>query len=140
MSKYGFVYILQSSAMPGVYKVGMTERSPHQRAIELSQGTGIPVAYEVAFYGETHRAAIWERHVHRELAQYRVSDSREFFKVPLAAIIKSIEGDGELLSSWDSDMAREARNPGHVDKFNPLWFEQNLHEAGYLERVRRSAR
>jgi hypothetical protein len=138
MSKYGFVYILQSSAMPGVYKVGATERSPHQRAEELSRGTGVPVAYEVAFYGEVENAFAWEKTVHKALENYRVSESREFFKAPLSLIISTIEGDGECLSLWDSDMAREARNPGHVDKFNPLWFEQNLHAPGYLERVRRS--
>lgn len=138
MSKFGFVYVLHSPAMPGVYKVGSTERSPHQRALEVSRGTGVPHEYEVAYYGEVENPLQWEKHVHQELAKYRVSESREFFRVPLIVIIRAIQGDGELLSSWDSDMAAEAKSPGLVWSENPLWFEKNLHDVGYLERVRRS--
>lgn len=137
VSNFGFVYVLSSSAMPGVYKVGATDRSPHQRAAELSRGTGVPIEYEVAFYGETQNAFAWEKAVHVVLAKYRVSESREFFRAPLIKIILAVEGDGELWSSWDSDMAREARNPGSVWLQNPLWFEQCLHDSGFIERVRR---
>lgn len=139
MSRYGFVYVLYSPAMPGVYKVGATERSPHQRAAELSRGTGIPVAYEVAHYGEVENPFAWEAHVHNELDAYRVNPDREFFRAPLAKIIEVIRGDGETLSSWDSDMAYEAKSPGRVWPQNPLWFEKPLHPSGYLERVRREA-
>lgn len=139
MSSYGFVYVLHSCAMPGVYKVGATERSPHQRAEELSRGTGVPAAYEVAYYGEVEKPFVWEAHVHRELAKYRINADREFFRAPLLTIITAIQGDGELLSSWHSDMAYEAKNPGMVFPHRPLWFEQNLHDVGYLERVRREA-
>ncbi len=139
MSAFGFVYILYSPAMPGVYKVGATERSPHQRAAELSRGTGVPHEYDVAFYGEVAKPMQWEREVHGRLERYRVSLAREFFKAPLLEIIKAVEGDGECYSSWDSDMAREARNPGSVWAQQPLWFEQPLHGSGYLERIRRAA-
>lgn len=135
---FGFVYVLHNPAMPGVYKVGATERSPHQRAEELSRGTGVPAAYEVAYYGEVEKPFVWEAHVHRELEKYRINHLREFFRAPLLLIITTIQGDGELLSSWDSDMAAEAKTPGLVWAENPLWFEKNLHDVGYLERIRRS--
>lgn len=137
--KYGFVYALHSSAMPGVYKIGATERSPHQRAEELSRGTGVPVEYDVAFYAEVENPFTWEKHVHGILAEYRLTHAREFFRVPLIRIIDAIRGDGEALSSWCSDMACEAINPGRVWPERPLWFERPLHDVGYLERVRREA-
>ncbi len=139
MSGYGFVYVLTSPAMPGLYKVGATTRSPRQRAEELSRGTGVPHEFEVAFYAEVQEPFLWERRVHALLSDKRISSSREFFYGPLIDIIHTIEGDGECLSYWDSDQATEARNPGMVWPARPLWFEQNLHSAGYLERLRRNA-
>ncbi|MDC0850100.1 GIY-YIG nuclease family protein [Pseudomonas aeruginosa] len=58
MSGYGFVYVLTSPAMPGLYKVGATTRSPRQRAEELSRGTGVP--HECGFHGHlaTHSMSI----------------------------------------------------------------------------------
>ncbi len=53
--------------------------------------------------------------------------ARTFFCSKLIDLITAIEGDGEAWSTWDSDMAVEARNPGQVDRRNPLWFEQPLH-------------
>ncbi|MGP8777143.1 GIY-YIG nuclease family protein [Pseudomonas aeruginosa] len=58
MSGYGFVYVLTSPAMPGLYKVGATTRSPRQRAEELSRGTGVPHEFEVAFYAEVQELRI----------------------------------------------------------------------------------
>lgn len=136
-STYGFIYIIGSGAMPGIYKVGMTAYSPQRRAVELSRGTGVPAEYQVFFYGEHDNALAWERQVHNALADRRFSENREFFRGPLADIIRAVEGDGELLSSWDSDEAKEARNPGSIWRSSPLWFEQSLHAPGFIERARR---
>lgn len=139
-STYGFIYIMGSEAMPGIYKVGMTAYSPRRRAIELSRGTGVPAEYQVLFHGEHDNAMAWEKEVHAALADRRVSKDREFFRGPLADIIRAVEGDGELLSDWDSDEAKEARNPGSMKRSSPLWFEQNLHSTGFIQRVRRGLR
>ena len=136
-STYGFIYIMGSEAMPGVYKVGMTAYSPRRRAIELSRGTGVPSEYQVLFYGEHDNASAYEQSVHANLVDRRVSENREFFRGPLIDIIRVVEGDGELSSAWDSDEAKEAREPGCIWRSKPLWFEQNLHSPGYIERIRR---
>ena len=137
MSSFGFVYILANEAMPGIYKVGATDYSPHRRAVELSRGTGVPAPYAVVFYGEVDGAFAWEKQAHKLLADRRVTESREFFRGPLIDIIRAVEGDGELYSDWDSDEAKEARQPGCMNRFNPLWFEKNLYAPGYIERLRR---
>jgi hypothetical protein len=139
MRNFGFVYILASDAMPGIYKVGSTEYSPRERAVDLSRGTGVPAPYRVVFYGEVEGALAWEKQVHLALADRRITDSREFFRGPLIDIIRTIEGDGALCSEWDSDEAREARQPGSMNSRNPLWFEANLYPPGYIERLRRAS-
>lgn len=137
MSGWGFVYILGNHAMPGTYKVGTTKFSPRRRAEELSRGTGVPHEYEVFYYAELANAATWEKAVHQQLADRRVSELREFFRGPLIDLIRAVEGDGEAYSDWDSDEAKEARQPGCMNPRNPLWFEKNLYAPGYIERLRR---
>lgn len=133
---YGFVYVLCSPLMPGVYKIGSTRRSPHERAREISRGTGVPEEFLVAFYIEIESPESVEFETHLALSASRVSDSREFFKLPLIEIIRNLEGDGVYVSSWDSDMAIEARNPGKVNPNNPLWFEQQLHASAHSDMMR----
>lgn len=76
---YGFVYILTNDAMPKMFKVGCTERSPHQRAGELSSGTAVPLQFTVMCYAEFMDFQSVERKLHAWLADARVSDNREFF-------------------------------------------------------------
>lgn len=79
MADYGFVYILTNEYMPDVYKVGCTERSPHARAEELSKPTGVPAPFNVLCYIECQNFQEEERNLHQWLADYRISNSREFF-------------------------------------------------------------
>ncbi|WP_163086807.1 GIY-YIG nuclease family protein, partial [Acinetobacter baumannii] len=44
---YGFIYCLENRSFPGIYKVGMTERSPSTRCDELSSSTSIPHPFEI---------------------------------------------------------------------------------------------
>ncbi|WP_243846580.1 GIY-YIG nuclease family protein [Pseudomonas syringae group genomosp. 3] len=137
MSDFGFVYALCSPCMPGMYKIGSTKRSPHERASEVSNSTGVPEQYLVAFYIEIQSPLSVEKAIHRLFDGRRVSANREFFQVPLIEIIRAMEGDGDYVSSWDSDMAVEARYPGQVSPYNPLWFEQSLHSGAFINSVRR---
>lgn len=86
MAKYGFVYCLMNESFPDLYKIGCTERSPTQRADELSAASGVPSSYYVVAYIECENPQVVERDIHRRLAQYRPNDCREFFRAPLALI------------------------------------------------------
>lgn len=88
----GYVYILINSAMPGLVKIGKTEREPDERAKELSGVTGIPTPYSVAYdewFADCSRA---EEYIHTLLTAngYRVADNREFFSVPVKVAIKAV--------------------------------------------------
>lgn len=125
MSKrsFGFIYILSNLEMDGVYKVGMTERSPHQRAAEISAATGVPQPFIVEYYAEVASPAFYEKMVHKKLADYRVSDSREFFRADIMTIVAAIRNA--------DDFSDDAMLP---------WFEakgqivtiRDMHAAGQL--------
>lgn len=83
---YGFVYCLDNFlAMPGLYKVGHTMKSPHQRAHDLST-TGVPHPFSVVGYIEIENPQAWETRFHRFLDEYRSNGRREFFRAPMTVL------------------------------------------------------
>jgi hypothetical protein len=90
MSK-GYIYILSNPAMPGILKIGVTERSGAHRARELYSGaSGVPSPFRLEFDVTVRSASLRERYVHDALAIHRVNDSREFFRVDLATAVDAI--------------------------------------------------
>lgn len=79
MSK-GYVYILTNPSMPGLVKIGKTTRDPESRAHELYQ-TGVPTPFVVHGSFKTPDCDWLEISLHREFAEVRVNDSREFFQM-----------------------------------------------------------
>lgn len=83
---WGFVYVLGHRCMPGIYKVGFTERSPHARMEELSRSTSVPCEFDLICYAEYDRARDREQEIHRLLEKFRIDSGREFFKCDLMLI------------------------------------------------------
>ncbi|MBI3457977.1 MAG: GIY-YIG nuclease family protein [Candidatus Rokubacteria bacterium] len=80
-SGVGFIYLLSNPYMPGLVKIGFTERDVFERAKELCAATGVPAPYVVEAYFPTRNASD-EAAVHQALVDNRVPD-REFFRVGL---------------------------------------------------------
>lgn len=114
---YGFVYILGNPAFPGIYKIGMTERSPSLRCKELSGSTSVPSPFVLIAYYEFEDARLVEQETHRHLAEYRVNDGREFFDVNLFSIVETIRGGFCPISEYESYMV-EMSGKG-MDPFKP---------------------
>ena len=90
-----FIYVLENPFMPGLVKIGRTERSVSERASELSSHTGVPTGFTVAGEWAVADSAEAERTIHERLSDWRVSESREFFKIETEdalAIIESMLG------------------------------------------------
>jgi hypothetical protein len=90
--------------MPGIVKVGWTEKLPEDRAKKLHT-TGIPLAFDVEFRCVTSRYRAVETKSHAILAQSRVTAGREFFRVtPVEAIAAFKEAllSASSISAWDS--------------------------------------
>jgi hypothetical protein len=94
----GYLYVLQNETMPGILKVGKTTRDPTDRASELS-GTAVAVPFVVAYSAYYRDCDAAEAFVHDRLDRggYRVSDQREFFRAPLADIIRLLHRAPGLL-------------------------------------------
>jgi len=67
--------------MPGLVKIGSTDRSPAERVAELSSSTGVPTPFvlELALFFRNHVEV--EQNIHQQFADYLLSGSREFFGV-----------------------------------------------------------
>jgi hypothetical protein len=88
----GFVYILINAAMrDDLVKIGKTERTPKERARELSAETGVPGRFHVAYEEELLYFDEAERAIHARLAEFRYNKNREFFLIPLKDAIQVVE-------------------------------------------------
>ena len=105
MSNWGFVYCLANDSMPGIYKIGFTDRAPMRRIDELSSATGVPEPFKLFFFMQNIDAYASEIEIHRTLSKFRVSRSREFFRVNLLVIKDIFEGyvdrDEDVILSGD---------------------------------------
>lgn len=88
---YGFVYLLANECMPGLVKLGYTDRSPSQRADELSKSTGVPRDFDLLGYFELIDPRDHEQFFHQELREMRVNQSREFFELSVPVLVEFIE-------------------------------------------------
>jgi hypothetical protein len=86
----GYIYVLSNSAMPGLFKIGFTNRDVKDRAQELSAATGVPVPFEVEYYCLTRDVEIVEAEVHKRLSKYQQL-GKEFFSVSLALVVDIID-------------------------------------------------
>lgn len=91
MANFGFVYILSNDAMPGVYKIGFTDRAPMARCQELSGSTSVPVAFDIVAYAEVEDASGVENSIHSEFEGYRIAKNREFFRLTLQMLEQVID-------------------------------------------------
>jgi|TARA_B110000438_G_scaffold81236_1_gene81077 hypothetical protein len=90
-----WVYVLRNSSMPGLYKVGYTKLTPDERAKQLSNATGVPVPYEVAWAYRCFNGELLESEVHHAMKPYRVNNQREFFRIRLGDIQEIVEKIGK---------------------------------------------
>jgi len=75
--------------MPGLVKIGRTMRSAAGRASELYQ-TGVPTPFCVADQVFAPDCAALEMTMHQMFAEFRVNESREFFRVNVAEVCGSL--------------------------------------------------
>ena len=94
----GYIYCLSNVSMPGICKVGMTNRMPDVRAKELFT-TGVAHPFKIEFAKKVSEFKQKERILHIILSKYseRVSYNREFFRISCEEVRKLFELiDGEL--------------------------------------------
>ena len=77
------VYVLTNPAMPGIVKIGMTDREDVQRRMTELYSTGVPFPFDcvIARQIEVTEAAKVESALHTAFGPHRINQSREFFKI-----------------------------------------------------------
>ena len=77
------VYVLTNPAMPGIVKMGMTDKPDVQRRMGDLYTTGVPLPFDcvIAREIEDREAAEIERALHTAFGPNRINPSREFFQV-----------------------------------------------------------
>ena len=81
----GYLYCFSNDSMPGILKVGMTERTPEIRLNEANSSDTWrpPTPYEIEFAKKVLNPKQKETTLHNLLSQYtdRINPKREFFRV-----------------------------------------------------------
>lgn len=134
---YGFVYILANEAMPGIIKIGYTDRSPQQRCVELSRGSCLPTPFTVLYYAEFENPRAVEREAHKFFAATRLNDRREFFRAPPERVMQFLRWVRE--APW-SEYIGDNRllvldRRGHIENSPPPPNWRRMIPAGALELV-----
>lgn len=86
-SPKGWIYVLSSESMPGMFKVGMTRNQPYRRAKQLSKSSGSPTPFIIEAKFISTDPERDEKILHEALSRFRVNQSREFFSCPLERIL-----------------------------------------------------
>jgi len=97
----GHIYVLQNTSMPGIFKVGFTERSVAERINEINSATGVITPWQVRDFWFCDEPYNKEQEIHRRLDDYRVESNREGFFVNFMYIRKVIF---EVLGIEDPEM------------------------------------
>ena len=76
--------------MPGILKIGKTERTAGKRVKELSRPTGVPAKFEIVYDEVVSDVDSAERTIHSALAEVRIGD-KEFFRVSMREAVKLLQ-------------------------------------------------
>lgn len=80
--KSGHIYILSNPALPpNCLKIGLTQKSPVERAKELSRSTAIPHDFKLLHAQPVSNVITSEKRLHLVLDDKRLSMKKEFFQV-----------------------------------------------------------
>ncbi|MDE0182670.1 MAG: GIY-YIG nuclease family protein [Caldilineaceae bacterium] len=77
------VYVLTNPAMPGIVKIGMTDRANVQHRMGELYSTGVPLPFDcvIAREIEDRNAVEIENALHTAFGPHRINSSREFFQL-----------------------------------------------------------
>lgn len=90
----GIVYVLSNPAMPGLVKIGMTNRDHLEDRVRELSNTSVPTPFIVEGWAWVEDARVCERLLHDWLSAVRMNSRREFFSISAVAVFKM------LLSNW----------------------------------------
>ena len=138
------VYVSTNPAMPGIVKIGMTDRPDVQRRMGDLYTTGVPLPFDciIAWEIEGREAADIKRSLHMAFGPNRINPSREFFQVdpeqievllrvmPGKDVTPQEPGRSPGLQPDDRDAASEFKR--RQNQTNETEFLESLNENGTI--------
>ncbi len=79
--EYGIVYVISNPAMPGLVKIGKTDREDLNKRLRELFGTGLPFAFDCHYACKVEDVAQVEKALHLAFHNSRVNPQREFFEI-----------------------------------------------------------
>ena len=121
----GYIYCFSNDGMPGILKVGMTERTPELRLNEANNsGTWTLPSYKIVIAKKVLNPKQKELTLHILLSQYtqRIHPKREFFRVSQEEVktffdlidgelwVETSEKENEEYEEYEEDEKKKSRN------------------------------
>jgi len=98
----GYVYILLNPSLRSQrYKIGMTTKTPEERAAAISGATGVPEPFEVAYSKKVSDCRMAERLIMGRLNDRRVQTNREFFDISLQDAVDTLNEVASIVGVID---------------------------------------
>ena len=138
------VYVLTNPAMPGMVKIGMTDRDDVQHRMRDLYTTGVPLPFEcvIAREIEDRAAAEIETALHTAFGPNRVNASREFFELDpeqVQVLLRVMPGRDVTPRTLiqennleDEDQAAVQEYKRRQARTNELEFMESLNEHGVI--------
>ena len=86
----GYIYCFSNISMPGIYKIGMTERTPEKRLSDANNCDTWrpPTPYKIEFAKKVMQPRLQENILHKILTEFgaRINEKREFFSISIDKI------------------------------------------------------
>jgi hypothetical protein len=83
----GYIYCFSSKSMPGIYKIGMTTRTPEERLKDANSSNTWkpPIPYNIEMSVKVSHPYVKEQSLHKLLQHYgkRIHPRREFFNISI---------------------------------------------------------
>ncbi|MCV6589322.1 MAG: GIY-YIG nuclease family protein [Marinobacterium sp.] len=106
-----FVYIISNDTFEcGIFKIGMTTKSPKERIGQINSATGVPDPFKIDMLISTPEALKLEKSLHKKFADTRVNNNREFFKLSRKDLAWIIENTNVISIDFDHLKAKHKMN------------------------------
>ena len=129
---YGYVYCFSNESMPGILKVGETDRLPDVRLKEANRSDTWrpPTPYKIEFAKKVLKPKEKEKKLHLILSEHRINPNREFFRISskkLHLLFDLMDGENweieKIEKSTDTSIERHSVSISQNDYIGQ-WFQE----------------
>jgi hypothetical protein len=85
------VYLLSNPAMPGLLKIGRTDKDNMAQRMRSLYGTGVPVPFDCVYACTVDNNEAVEKALHERFAKRRLNPKREFFSLAAKTAVREMK-------------------------------------------------